>query len=336
MERISMEHGSGGRATAELIDGIFAEAFSNEVLSAMEDAAVVPGDAQIAITTDSFVVTPMEFAGGDIGRLAVCGTVNDLLMRGALPRYITSAFILEEGADTAVLKRIVASMAQTARESGVQVVAGDTKVIEGNGGIYINTTGVGFVPKQTDVRAAGAKEWDAILVSGNLGDHHAAILSARMGISNHIVSDNAPLGEMVQGLLQEGIRVHVLRDVTRGGLGTVLKELSLASGHQFQIEEKAIPVSAQVRDFCGLLGLDPLYMGNEGKLVAIVDASDEARALEIMRHARYGSDACRIGTVLSALAPDGTQNRSSVIMKTGIGGTRIVDVLQGEGLPRIC
>lgn len=336
MDKIIMEHGSGGRATGELIDKIFGDCFANDVLSAMEDAAVVDGSGRIAITTDSFVVTPMEFPGGDIGRLSVCGSVNDLLMRGAVPRYITSGFILEEGADIALLRRIVESMAKTAKEAGVIVVAGDTKVVEGNGGIYINTTGVGFVPDGVDIKASGARQGDAIIASGNMGDHHATILSARMGISNRIESDNAPLVEMVQNLLKSGVQVHVLRDVTRGGLGTVLKELSLASGHQFLVEETKIPVSNQVKDFCGLLGLDPLYMGNEGKLIAIVAKEDEEKALEIIRSARYGADACVIGQVLAPLGEGDATPQNSVIMKTRIGGKRVVDVLLGEGLPRIC
>lgn len=329
-----MEHGSGGRATGELIQRIFENAFSNDVLSQMEDAAVIPGGETIAMTTDSFVVTPLEFPGGDIGRLCVCGTVNDLLMRGAVPKYITCGFILEEGADVALLKRIVASMAETAQEAGVIVVAGDTKVIEGNGGIYINTTGVGIVPKGIDIKAANAKPGDRILVSGNVGDHHATILSCRMEIENSIKSDNAPLGEMVSALIENKIDVHVLRDVTRGGLATVLKELAQSSKQQFEIEQDAIPVHPMVRDFCGLLGLDPLYMGNEGKMVAIVAKEDADRALEIIRSCKYGENAVCIGEVVAEDAQKKTAG--NVILKTHIGGRRNLDILQGEGLPRIC
>ena len=331
MDKIIMEHGSGGRATGELISQIFEQAFSNDVLSRMEDAAVVPGSGTIAMTTDSFVVTPLEFPGGDIGRLCICGTVNDLLMRGAAPQYITCGFILQEGADIAVLKRLVASMAETAAEAGVKIVAGDTKVVEGNGGIFINTTGVGFVPESLQISASMAQEGDAIIVSGNLGDHHAAILSSRMEISNSIESDNAPLTDIVQNLLQNKIRVHTLRDVTRGGLATVLKELAQASGKRFEIEENQLPVSAQVRDFCGLLGLDPLYMGNEGKLVAVVSKEDAERALELMHQSRYGQQAVQIGSVKAAEAQGG-----ELVLHTRIGGRRLLDILQGEGLPRIC
>jgi hydrogenase expression/formation protein HypE len=333
MEKIIMEHGSGGRATAELIAEIFEQAFSNEVLSQMEDAAVVPGSGRIALTTDSFVVTPLTFPGGDIGRLSICGTVNDLLMRGASPKYITCGFILEEGASVAILRRIVASMAETAREAGVAIVAGDTKVIEGNGGIYINTAGVGFVPEGVDIRAKNSAPGDVILVSGNVGDHHAAILSQRMGITNTIESDNAPLLEMVQNLLNGGVRVHVLRDVTRGGLATVLKELAVSSGQTFELREDALPVDPQVRDFCGLLGLDPLYMGNEGKMVAIVAAEDAERALSLIQSAKYGANARVIGEVQ---APRTGDEQGRLTLRTRIGGRRSLDVLQGEGLPRIC
>lgn len=333
MDKIIMEHGSGGRATGELIGSIFEQAFSNDVLSQMEDAAVIPGSGTIAMTTDSFVVTPLEFPGGDIGRLCICGTVNDLLMRGATPKYITCGFILEEGAEVAVLKRIVASMAKTAKEAGVTIVAGDTKVIEGNGGIYINTTGVGFVPEGVDIKAANARPGDVILVSGNMGDHHATILSCRMEITNSIESDNAPLVEMVTKLLDAGIPVHVLRDVTRGGLATVLKELAESSGCQFELAESLLPVDPQVKDFCGLLGLDPLYMGNEGKMVAIVPAEYEEQALSVIRSSKYGEKAVTVGTVCTPLNED---EKGRLVLRTRIGGRRILDVLQGEGLPRIC
>lgn len=333
MNKIMMEHGSGGRATGELIEQIFAKAFSNEILSAMEDAAVVEGNPRIAVTTDSFVVTPLEFPGGDIGRLSICGTVNDLLMRGAVPKYITCGFILQEGADTVQLKRLVNSMAKTAKEAGVKIIAGDTKVVEGNGGIFINTTGVGFVAEAIDISSANGKAGDAILVSGNLGDHHAAILSSRMGIKNTIASDNAPLTDMVKKLLDGNIQIRTLRDVTRGGLATVLKELAVSCKMQLEIEEGALPINPQVRDFCGLLGLDPLYMGNEGKMIALVAKEDVKKALEIMRSAEYGENAAIIGEVME---PETESERGRLILKTRIGGRRVLDILQGEGLPRIC
>ncbi len=333
MDKIIMEHGSGGRATGELIREIFESQFNSDVLSEMEDAAVVPGDATIAMTTDSFVVTPLEFPGGDIGRLCICGTVNDLCMRGAVPKYITCGFILEEGADVATLRRIVKSMAETAEEAGVKIVAGDTKVIEGNGGIYINTAGVGFVPKGVDIKAKNAADDDVIIVSGNVGDHHATVLSQRMGIKNSIESDNAPLQEMVKKLVDSKIPVHVLRDVTRGGLATVLKELALASGLRFDLFQDKLPVDSQVQSFCGLLGLDPLYMGNEGKMVAIVPKDYAAEAVEIIRSCKYGENACMIGAVN---LPEDETEEGALIMKTSIGGRRFLDILQGEGLPRIC
>ena len=333
MEKIVMEHGSGGRATNELIREIFEAQFNSDVLSEMEDAAVVPGEGTIAMTTDSFVVTPLEFPGGDIGRLCICGTVNDLCMRGAVPKYITCGFILEEGVEIEQLKRIVASMAETAEEAGVKIVAGDTKVIEGNGGLYINTAGVGFVPKGVDIKAKNAVDDDVIIVSGNVGDHHATILSQRMGIKNNIVSDNAPLQEMVAKLIENKIPVHVLRDVTRGGLATVLKELAVSSNLCFTLLQDKIPVNPQVESFCGLLGLDPLYMGNEGKLVAIVPKEYAVKTIEILKGCRYGERACMIGAVNT---PENESEEGALIMKTNIGGRRFLDILQGEGLPRIC
>ncbi len=333
MEKIIMEHGSGGRATGELIREIFESEFNSDVLSEMEDAAVVPGNGTIAMTTDSFVVTPLEFPGGDIGRLCICGTVNDLCMRGAKPMYITCGFILEEGADIPTLRRIVKSMAETANEAGVKIVAGDTKVIEGNGGIYINTAGVGFVPEGVDIKAKNAKAGDAIIVSGDVGDHHATVLSQRMGIKNTIKSDNAPLQEMVGALVENKIPVHVLRDVTRGGLATVLKELALASGLRFDLQQDKIPVDPQVQSFSGLLGLDPLYMGNEGKLVAIVPEEVAGECLALIKGCKYGENACIIGNVNT---PEDDMERGTLVMNTEIGGRRFLDILQGEGLPRIC
>lgn len=327
--KITMAHGSGGQATGSLIAEVFAQAFQNPVLSRMEDSAVVSGAGRIALTTDSFVVDPVVFPGGDIGRLAVCGTVNDLLMRGAQPRYLTCGFILQEGLELSLLEKIVTSMAETAREAGVTIVAGDTKVVQGEGGLYINTAGVGFVPEGVDIAAGNCRPGDAVLLSGALGDHHAAILGARMGLETPVVSDCAPLGEMVSALLRAGIPVHTLRDVTRGGLATVLKELAEASGCAIELAEGSVPVHPAVRDFCGLLGLDPLYMGNEGKLVAVLPAEQAQEALELLRGAHYGGEAAIIGTATGG-------QPGSVTMRTPIGGLRRLEVLRGEGLPRIC
>lgn len=325
--KITLAHGSGGKSTSELIDKVFAKHFSNPILNMMEDSAVVDGCSKIAVTTDSFVVTPIIFKGGDIGRLSVCGTVNDLLMRGAKPKYITSAFIIEEGADSELLEQIVKSMAETAKEAGVTVICGDTKVIEGSGGIYINTTGVGFVKESTDIVSTNLREGDAVIISGNTGDHHAAILSARMGIENNIKSDNAPLVEMVEKMLKAGIEIHCMRDVTRGGLGTVLNELAKASHVNIEIKEESIPVDSGVKAFSKILGLDIMHMGNEGKLVAIVPQKDAEKAVEIIRSCNYGENAEIIGTV---------KNGDGVDLITPLGGKRRVNVLYGEGLPRIC
>lgn len=328
-ERISMVHGSGGAATSELIGKIFAKEFASDTLDKMEDSAVVAGAGRIAVTTDSFVVTPVTFPGGDIGRLCICGTVNDLLMRGAKPKYITCGFILQEGLEVAELEKIVHSMAECAREAGVEIVAGDTKVVSGNGELYINTAGVGFVEEGREVSAERVCVGDAVIVSGNLGDHHAAILGTRMGIVNDIQSDNAPLGEIVEALFEAGIDVHTMRDITRGGLATVLKELAVTSGTTIELMEEQLPVTPQVKGFCGLLGLDPLYMGNEGKLVALVPADEAEHAVEVMRGARYGQDACIVGHVTD-------KEKGKLFVQTRIGGLRNLEVLQGEGLPRIC
>lgn len=324
--KITLSHGSGGKATSELIDQIFARHFSNPILNMMEDSAVVDGYGKIAITTDSFVVTPLFFKGGDIGRLAVCGTVNDLLMRGAVPKYITSAFIIEEGADTDTLEAIASSMAKTANEAGVCIVAGDTKVIEGNGGVYINTTGIGFANNENIV-STNLQNGDCVIVSGTMGDHHATILSARMEIENDIQSDNAPLTDIVKNLIDGGIDIHCMRDVTRGGLGTVLNELANASQKQIEIEETAIPISDEVKAFSKILGLNIMHMGNEGKLIAIVPSEQANKAVEIMKNSKYGENATIIGKIT---------NGEGVILNTRLGGQRKINVLIGEGFPRIC
>lgn len=324
--KITLEHGSGGQSTKELIEKIFAKAYTNPILDMMEDSAVVDGTQKIAVTTDSFVVDPIFFKGGNIGKLAVCGTVNDLLMRGAAPKYLTSAFIIEEGADISHLKLIATAMSQAAKEADVKIIAGDTKVIGGNGGIYINTSGVGFVEGE-DFNSGRCAEGDAIIVSGTMGDHHAAILSNRMNIKNDIVSDVAPLCEMVAALKESGAEIHAMRDVTRGGLGTVLNELADASSTMFELEEEKIPASAQVKSFVKLLGLNIMHMGNEGKLVLTVKGEDAGLALQAIRKSKYGENAAIIGRVT---------NGSGVYMKTALGGKKKVSVLIGEGLPRIC
>ena len=325
--KITMAHGSGGKSSQELMKDIFGKHFSNEVLDRMEDAAVLEVEGKIAFSTDSFVVTPLIFKGGDIGKLCVCGTVNDLLMMGAEPKYLTCGFILEEGLDTEVLEKAVASMAKQAKEAGVIIAAGDTKVVEGNGGMYINTTGIGLIPEDRTVTAEGARPGDAVIVSGNLGDHHACILSARMEIENDIASDCGCLKDITDALFEGGIDVHTMRDVTRGGLGTIINEIADTSGCRIDIEEKTLPVDPEVRGFADILGLDPVYMGNEGKMIAIVPGEQAEEALALMKQTEHGKNAAIIGKVSEG---------SGTYMITPLGGSRVLDVLYGEGLPRIC
>ena len=332
-QRITMEHGSGGEATDRLISEIFSKEFYNGKKGVLEDAEIASGAGTLAVTTDSFVVNPVEYPGGNIGKLCVCGTVNDLLMRGAVPKYLTCGFILQEGLEVEKLERIVHAMAETAREAGVTILAGDTKVVEGDGGLFINTAGIGFVPEGRNVSAANAKEGDVIILSGTVGEHHATILSHRLSVKNSIESDNAVLCEMTSALFDAGVRVHTLRDVTRGGLATILKELAVSSKKRFEIQQEKLPVSPQVADFCAILGLDPLYMGNEGKMVAIVPAEDADKALSAIRNSRYGEGAVIIGSVKE---PADEADTGRLALLTEIGGTRILEVLHGEGLPRIC
>jgi len=322
--KITLSHGNGAAETSELIDSVFMKHFQNEY-ARMEDSAVLPFPGQkLAFTTDSFVVKPLFFPGGDIGRLAVCGTVNDLLTTGGKPLYLSAAFILEETVDTGTIGEIARSMREAADEAGVFIVTGDTKVVEGSGGMYINTAGIGVAG---DVSLHAAAEGDAVLVSGTLGDHHACILSQRMGIQNGIRSDAAPLVEIVAGLAAAEVLLHGLRDVTRGGLATVLNEAAGAAGLRIEIDERALPVSEEVAGLCRILGLDPLYMGNEGKMLAAVPQSSAEKALEIMRKARYGENAAIIGRYTKG---------SGVALNTKIGGQRKLPPLSGEGLPRIC
>ncbi|HML36123.1 MAG TPA: hydrogenase expression/formation protein HypE [Bacillota bacterium] len=325
--KITMAHGSGGKDSAELMRDVFGKYFSNHILNKMEDAAVLEIHGRIAYSTDSFVVTPVMFKGGDIGKLSVCGTVNDLLMMGSEPKFITAGFILEEGLEVSLLEQIVASMAETAEKAGVRIVAGDTKVVEGHGGLYINTSGIGIIPEGRDISAENCRPGDAVLLSGTLGDHHACILSARMEIENNIKSDCAFLNSLVNSLLENGIDVKTMRDVTRGGLGTVLNEIAGSSQCGIEIREGSLPVDPEVAGFCDILGLDPLYMGNEGKMIAIVAAEDAERALELMRKTEWGKNAAIIAEAVAG---------KGVVMKTRLGGSRVVDVLYGEGLPRIC
>jgi len=330
--KITMAHGSGGKNSAMLMGNIFGKYCSNPVLNQLDDAAVldisdIPPGSKLACSTDTFVVTPVVFPGGNIGKLAICGTVNDLLMMGAQPKYLTCGFVLQEGLELSLLEEIVKSMAKEARDAGVIIVAGDTKVVEGKGELFINTAGIGVIPPDREIHAPAIADEDVILLSGTLGDHHACILGARMGIENPIKSDCACLGDITGALLEQGIRVKAMRDVTRGGLATILNEFCQAAGLSAEIAEDSVPVSTAVRGFCDLLGLEPFYMANEGQLIAVVAAENANRSLELNRHTENGKNAAIIGK----FSPG-----EGVCVRTSLGSTRVLDVLYGEGLPRIC
>ncbi len=333
-ERITMSHGSGGKATRTLVEAIFLDAFRNPLLEPLEDAAQLTMDgARLAFTTDSYVVSPLFFPGGDIGDLAVNGTVNDLAVAGATPLYLSAGFILEEGFPVADLSRIVASMTAAAGRAGVEVVTGDTKVVQKGkaDGCYINTAGVGLVGQHVHLGVANARPGDAVIVSGPIGDHGVTIMLARgeLDIEADICSDTAPLGGLVADLLAATSGVRALRDATRGGVATILNEVASAARVSVVVSEDDIPVRTEVRGASELLGIDPLYVACEGRLVAIVDGGEAERALAAMRAHPLGQQAAIIGTV--AADPPGI-----VLLKTTFGGTRIVDLLVGDPLPRIC
>jgi hydrogenase expression/formation protein HypE len=332
--RVDMSHGSGGRAMAQLITELFARAFDNEYLAQGNDGALLPQAAgRWVMATDSHVVSPLFFAGGDIGCLSVHGTINDVAMAGAVPHYLAAGFILEEGLALAELQRIVVSMAAAARDAGVPIVTGDTKVVEqGKGdGVFITTTGVGVVPPGIEISGDRARAGDRILVSGTLGDHGVAIMSLRENLSfdTTIRSDTAALHGLVATMIAAVPAIHCLRDPTRGGLATTLNELARQSGVGMLIDEAALPVRGPVAAACELLGLDPLYVANEGKLVAICAPADAERLLQAMRAHPLGHDAALIGEVIA-------DPHHFVQMRTGFGGKRIVDWLTGDQLPRIC
>lgn len=334
-ERITLAHGAGGQATHTLIEAIFLEAFRNPMLAPLDDGALLTLEGErAAFTTDCFVVSPLFFPGGDIGDLAVNGTVNDLAMCGAVPRHLSAGFILEEGFPVADLRRIAASMAAAASAAQVTIVTGDTKVVpRGKGdGCYITTAGVGLVEQPSPLSASAARLGDAVLVSGPIGEHGAAIMLARgdFDIEAPIASDTAPLHGIVAELLDAlPGQVRTLRDATRGGVATVLNEVARASEKAVILEETAIPVRPEVTGVCELLGLDPLYVACEGRFVAVVAAEHADRALDLLRRHPLGGDAAIIGTV--AADPAGL-----VLLRTAFGGTRVVDVLVGDPLPRIC
>ncbi|HWB99682.1 MAG TPA: hydrogenase expression/formation protein HypE [Bryobacteraceae bacterium] len=330
---VVLGHGSGGKLSAQLIREIFLKDFDNPLLRKLDDQAVFPVSAgRLAFTTDSFVVTPLFFPGGDIGALAVNGTVNDLAMSGARPLYLSAAFILEEGLPLEELGRVTASMARAAEAAGAVIVTGDTKVVHRGAAdrLFVTTAGVGVVPGGVAISASNIRPGDRVLLSGTIGDHGMAVMSQREGLEfeGAIVSDTAPLHRLVEAMIAVG-EIHALRDPTRGGLGTSLCEMASASRVGVEIEGRAIPVRDEVRAACELLGLDPLFVANEGKLVAFVRADDAEAVLAAMRRRPEGRDATIIGTAVEAHA-------GMVLLRTEIGGTRVVDLPFGEQLPRIC
>ena len=331
---IVMGHGGGGKLSHDLVQHLFAPLFDNPLLAPLNDQAVFAvNGARLAFTTDSFVVKPIFFPGGNIGDLAVNGTVNDLAMSGATPLYVSAAYILEEGFSLDDLTRVTVSLAKAARRAGVQVATGDTKVVEeGHGdGVYINTAGIGLVPEGVNIGAANARPGDAVILSGAIGLHGIAILSQREGLKfdSEIVSDCAPLYDLVAQMLQVTRDIHTLRDPTRGGMASTLNEIAEAARVGIEIEERAIPVPQDVAAACEMLGLDPLYVANEGKLVAFVPSEIASAVLEKMQSHPLGREAAIIGRVVA-------EHPGMVIARTSIGGTRVVDMMVGEQLPRIC
>jgi hydrogenase expression/formation protein HypE len=333
-KEILLGHGSGGKLMARLIEKIIVPAFRNPALERLDDQAILPfGGARLAFTTDSYVVTPIFFPGGDIGELAVNGTINDLAMGGARPLYLSLALILEEGLPMADLERVIGSVRRAATRAGVEVVTGDTKVVGRGSGdkVFINTSGIGVVPPGIELSSARVRPGDAILVSGPIGDHGVAILSRREGLEfdGQIESDTAPLHELVAAALAAGPDIHALRDPTRGGVAATLVEIATRRGLGVEVDESAIPVRDAVRGACEILGLDPLLVANEGKLVAFVPEGTSERVLRALRQHPLGRDACCIGRVTA-------DHPGFVTLRTPIGGQRILDLPFGESLPRIC
>lgn len=331
---ILLAHGSGGRLSHELVREVFLPYFSNPLLDKLDDQAVVePVAGRLAFTTDSYVVDPLFFPGGDIGRLSVCGTVNDLAMSGAKPLYLSASFVLEEGFPLEDLRKILASMEAAAEEANITVITGDTKVVNRGKAdkVFITTSGVGVIPPGVNISGHNARPGDKILLSGSLGDHGMAVLCQREGIAlqSAITSDAAPLNSLVEAMLAASPEIHALRDPTRGGLATTLNEIAQQSGISITISEDDLPVKEEVRGACEILGLDPLYVANEGKLVAVIAPAALPKVLKAMWNHPLGREACLLGEVKASPA-------GQVVMKTRIGGTRLVDMLSGEQLPRIC
>ncbi|MBW6494563.1 MAG: hydrogenase expression/formation protein HypE [Burkholderiaceae bacterium] len=335
-ERVTLAHGGGGKAMRDLIEEVFTSVFvppgMEDQARLMHDALQAPG-ARLAFTTDSFVVTPIEFPGGDIGKIAVCGTVNDLAVGGAVPLWLSAAFIIEEGCEVALLRRIVASMAREAVAAGVHIVTGDTKVV-GRGaadGLFVTTSGIGVIPPGRELAAARVRAGDVAIVNGVLGDHGAAILAARgdLALSSDLVSDCAALGHLMQAALAAAPGIRAARDCTRGGLASALNEIAAEAGVGIEIDETALPLRDEVRGMCEILGLDPLYLANEGTLVLFCPPDEAEAALAAMRARPEGAGAVAIGRAVAGPA-------GRVVMRTLFGGSRIVDMLVGEQLPRIC
>jgi hydrogenase expression/formation protein HypE len=332
--RVLLAHGGGGKLMHQLIGKLFLPAFRNSLLDSQHDASVFTvGDQRLAFTTDSYVVRPLFFPGGDLGSLAVHGTVNDLAMAGARPLYLSAGFIIEEGLPMETLWKLVASMQRAAQAAKVQIITGDTKVVDkGKGdGLFINTAGVGVVEHSLSIAPQSLKPGDAVLVNGDLGRHGMAIMAVREGLEfeSAIESDSAPLAEVVLDLLRAGVQVHCLRDLTRGGLTSVLNELAEAANLAVQVEEKLIPVREDVRAACEILGLDPLQVACEGRFAAFVPEAEADRALQVLRAHPGSAGACRIGTVTA-------QRSAKVLLRSAIGAQRILDMSSGEQLPRIC
>jgi hydrogenase expression/formation protein HypE len=338
MERVTLAHGSGGKMSHDLIARLIQKNFDNPVLSRFDDSAVVSVDGdKLAFTTDSYVISPIFFPGGDIGKLSVCGTVNDLAMSGAEPRYLTLSLIIEEGLPMADLERIILSIKNTTDEAGIVIAGGDTKVV--NKGscdrIFINTSGIGTIRSELEISGSNAAVGDVVIVSGSIGDHGMAIMTSRgeFEFQSEILSDCAPLNGLVNDMIGVSTDIRVLRDPTRGGLATTLNEIASSSDVGIEIEESKILVRPDVRAACEMLGLDPLYVANEGKLIAVVPQDSVEKILESMRGHRYGKEACVIGCVVEHTRPELPMR---VTVKTSIGGSRILDMLTGEQLPRIC
>ena len=332
-ETILLAHGSGSRLSHNLIDKYLLPPLTNPLLARLDDSAVFDLAGRLAFTTDSYVVSPIFFPGGDIGKLAICGTVNDLSMSGAQPLYLSLSFIIEEGLTISELKKVLESVKAATEEAGVQIVTGDTKVVNRGSAdkLFINTSGIGVVPEGADISGSNAKAGDNIILSGAIGDHGIAVMSQREGLkfSAPVKSDCAPLNQLVSEMLSVSRQIHSLRDPTRGGLATTLNEFAEQSNVGITIEEDRIPIHDGVRGACELLGLDPLYVANEGKLIAVVARNDAGKILTKIKRNKYGAEAAIIGEVTD-------QHKGKVILKTRLGASRILDMLSGELLPRIC